>query len=93
MRTNGEKWEQVDNWFFGLLVAAIIVVIGCIIFGFWTALKRERGPTFELNKAEWVCTKSETGLRTQPMLVGKVVILMPVNNTECIEYHRNPTKE
>ncbi len=68
------------------VIAAIVSLLAILGFAFYAAYSDARAPKFELNKRDWKCTKSEEKTHLQPMLVGKVTILMPMTHTACLEY-------
>lgn len=71
-----------DDWPF-LLFLSIIVCAG------WLAVYYDAGrPTFTLEKAAWVCTRSEQHTRYQPVWINNQTHLMPISETACLEYKR-----
>ena len=87
-RLRCENAAMLDNafeWFAGILVAALVGLMGFIG---WDAWKDRNSPTFELRRDDWVCTASEQRTHQQPMLVGKTTILMPMTRTVCTAYER-----
>lgn len=77
----------MDEWFMGLIVAAIVGVLGLVGWGAWTD---SQSPTIELIKEDWQCTDKKTTILMVPMLVGKVTVMRPQPVTKCIRYERRP---
>lgn len=68
-----------------LLVVAIVGILVAVIGAVYFDSQR---PTIELKKDDWECVKSEPRTHLQPMLVGKVTIMMPMTSDVCVEYRR-----
>ena len=74
---------------FPWLKASIAAAIALILTGaLWVAYNEYQRPTIELKKDDWECVKSEQRTHLQPMLVGKITILLPMTSAVCVEYRR-----
>lgn len=81
---------MVFSWIEAAIVTVIVTVIVMILAAIgWEAYSNSQRPTIEIKKDEWECVKSEHRTRSQPMLVGKVTILLPITRTVCVEYRRH----
>mgnify|MGYP001561249828 CR=1 FL=1 len=65
---------------------ALLVAIG---WGTYSAYIDSQRPTIEIKKDDWECVKSEQRPYSQPMLIGKAIIIMPMLITVCVEYRRH----
>lgn len=68
-------------------VAVIVALLGVLI---WAAVAEGSSPTFELNKADWVCTASHQEMRLRPQWVGKTMIQIPYSAEVCDRWERRP---
>ena len=71
---------DLTSWF---LMAIVAIAIAWLSFALWQKIT---SPVIKLNKDEWACTKSEKRSHLQPMIVGKVTIMMPMIDNICMEY-------
>lgn len=78
------NWDFMD-WVMAMLMALIFGLLAFVVYVVWQGATAE---TFELVKAEWHCTdeRSETHLR--PMLVGKVMVMLPITQKVCDRWER-----
>ena len=68
------------------VVAVVVLSFVLIVVSTVAAYSGSQRPTIVLNKAEWECTKSEQRTHLQPMLVGKITVMVPIPRTVCMEY-------
>lgn len=73
-------------WLEGLIIAAILAVVGAAGFAIWN---NDQKPIIELRKDEWSCVEEENRTRLQPMPIGRMTIMQPITSTVCVEYRRN----
>lgn len=45
-------------------------------------------PTIELKADEWECAKHETRTSMVPVIIGKVLVMMPMTSRVCVLYSR-----
>jgi hypothetical protein len=74
------------SWIEAAIVAAIVLILGAVGVAAWSDSQK---PTTEIRKDEWDCVRTEPRSHLQPMQVGKVMILMPMTSTVCVEYRRH----
>lgn len=74
---------SLADWIGG---AAIIGFVALLFLFFYSLF--HSSPTFELQKDEWTCAKTEVRRRLMPILGGKA--LAPIDREVCVEYRRNP---
>jgi hypothetical protein len=70
----------------GVLVGTLL---GICLFGLTLAIWKTASDSIVLSKTNWTCTNSTNKTHLQPMLVGKVTILMPMSHQVCVEYKKN----
>ena len=77
--------EDFEDWLLVAFIAAVFASIGWVS---WLTIQDARSPTFELKKADWVCTHTVSRTHMQPMIVGKVTVITPITADECTQYTR-----
>jgi hypothetical protein len=76
--------EAFDDWVLPVLIALLVALLAFGVFAIgYLVYDRLVAETFELRKDSWTCEKSHTETNLQPMLVGKVTILMPMKRNVC----------
>jgi hypothetical protein len=55
----------------------------------WVVYEHTTAPTWSIRKDEWTCVQKRSVRALQPMLVGKVTVMIPVTREECSNYLRN----
>lgn len=78
-------FENVIIWLLGLLLGALLLLLGWVGWSAWQDSKR---PTFDLNRDDWTCSRSESRTRLRPTVAGKTTTLIPVTENVCMEYRR-----
>lgn len=73
------------EWLCLAVVTFILGVVGLLVHAIYLDAQR---PTFELKRDDWVCTKSEQRTRLQATPAGKSLMLLPMQETVCVEYVR-----
>lgn len=74
---------------FALIELLVVIAILSILVAAGVCLYLEsQRPTIELIKDNWECVESEQRTHIQPMLVGKITVMMPMNSTVCVQYIR-----
>lgn len=68
-----------------LLGAAIVALFAALGWAIWDGAT---ATTFELRQDQWTCTESHSETRQRAQLVGKVMIMVPYNETVCDRYER-----
>ena len=72
-----------------MLATASVALICLMLAVGWAAYTDSQRPTIEIKKDDWECVKSEQRTYSQPMLIGKAIIIMPMLITVCVEYRRH----
>jgi hypothetical protein len=67
------------------VVISTLIGIICIPFLFYQGLMQSESPTFKLYKNEWQCTQA----KSIPTMVMMGKIMVPENDTKCIQYEKN----
>lgn len=68
---------------------AVLAVAFCFIAAtVYVLYKDGQRPTFELKRDDWACSRHVSRTTLQPVQNGSRMDLVPMTQTECVEYRR-----
>jgi len=74
-----------------LIIAILVVIAGCVLAFPVFIYRSAKSTSFELQKSEWVCTKTEPREVRTTMVVGKVLIPRTDTRNVCVQYSERRT--